>query len=356
MDMSAGNNVSLSCVMTDRDQREGSSSLNTLKRKRSSSNVRDYIPPTQRINPVEYLYNASPVPNRLYSQLIQWCSQNLLSPLAPIDPTGPIQFSQSSSSVQDSFSAPTTPSSNSSVLPLTSENLRKFHQEKGTMADFNNTPQKSSGVSKASTSALSAEVGQVREILYLNGLRMDDTTAAETSKEEIQEARELLVKPRHSDPSKELLHGINKTRLDYADRNETTFTTKFFGVFQSQSRHAKQEAQYNLDQDADDQEGNDPDSADQEELHLPVGWAARDWEDDGLDANYNRVFQAGSVPQLDSMDENQKAILGKLPRISEPQPDILYGECLAKPLDQGQCSSIAQVPRSRTITLRKKER
>ncbi|KAL8904218.1 MAG: hypothetical protein Q9207_003406 [Kuettlingeria erythrocarpa] len=287
--------------MSARDQREGlSSPLNTRKRKRSLSDV-DYVPPTQSINLVEDLYIASPIPIRkFYSQLIKG-AYRIYTHLSRPSIT-PVPFH--SLNRAHSFSAPTTPSS--SGLPLTSENLRKFHQEKGTMADFNNTPQKSSGVSKASTSALSAKVGQVREILYLNGLRVDDTTAAETFGKEIQKARELLVKPRHSDPSNELLHGINMTSLDYADRNKTTLTTRFFGVFQSQSRHAKQEAQGNLNQDVDDQEGMDPDNIDQEELYIPAGWAARDWANDGLDSSNNRVFQAGSMPHLDSIDENYK--------------------------------------------------
>ncbi|KAL8759359.1 MAG: hypothetical protein Q9184_003646, partial [Pyrenodesmia sp. 2 TL-2023] len=272
----------------------------SLKRKRSTSDCFEYDPSAQSIN------------------------LDLLSSLTPIEYTGPSQFSQSISSLQRSPSARTTPSSNSSILPLTSDNLRKLHQEKGIMADFS-TPNKSSGTSKGNTSSMSADVGQVRQILHLNGLRMDDPAAAETFEDYINEARDLLTNPRHSETSKQLLQGINKIRINYADRNETTFTNKFFGVFQSQSRHVEQAAQGSRNQGGDGDQGEELQNIDQGDLLVPKGWAARDWADDGLDANYNRVFQAGSVPKLDSIDENYKSILDKLPRISKPQPDLLYG-------------------------------
>ncbi|KAL8905222.1 MAG: hypothetical protein Q9207_002777, partial [Kuettlingeria erythrocarpa] len=225
-------------------------------------------------------------------------------PLASIEYTGPIQFPQLISSLQGSISAPTPPSSNSSVLPLTSANLRKLHQEKGTMADCS-TPNKSSGISKGTTSSLAGEVGYVRETLHLKGLHMDDRAAREEFDEYINEARDLLTRPRHSTTSKQLLQGIDKTRLDYADRNETTFTNRFFGVFQSQSRHV-QRAAHGSHGPGD----NDDKNIEQEDLPVPIGWAARDWADDGLDASYNRVFQAGSVSNIDALDEDQKAILG----------------------------------------------
>lgn len=223
------------------------------------------------------------------------------------------------------------------------------------MADFS-TPRKSSGISKGTTSSLAGEVGQVRETLLLNGLHMDDHDAAETFKQYINEARDLLTNPRHSAASKQLLQGINKVAIDYAHRNETTFTNKFFGVFQGQSRHVKQAAQGSRNQECHDEQGEDPEKTDQMDLPVPVGWAARDWADDGLDASYNRVFQAGSVPKLDSMDGNYKAILDKLPKISKPQPDILYGKCLAKSVCWGQCSRGAKALRSKITTPTKKER
>lgn len=147
----------------------------------------------------------------------------------------------------------------------------------------------------------------------------------------IDEARDLITEPRHSAPSKQLLDEIDETRLHYSDRNETTFTNKFFGVFQSKCRQVKLQAQGDSAQPDNDEEIDDQADSNQGDFHVPAGWAARDWADDGLDENDNRVFQAGSVPRIGSANENHKAILNDLPRISNPQPDIIHGEfCLVK--------------------------
>ncbi|KAL8992872.1 MAG: hypothetical protein Q9188_007478 [Gyalolechia gomerana] len=255
-------------------------------------------------------------------------SLDLPSPLITTtctEPTYPTQLSPSPSSLQGSPSAPPTPSSDSSVLPLTFENLHKLHQpRRDTMADLH-TPQRSSEASRT-TSAISKQAGYVREILELNRLSIDDARARKAFHEGIDKAKKLISEPRHSEPSKQLLDDIDQVRMDYADRNETTFTNKFFGVFQSKSRHVKQQqqqqqAQGGHDQGDSDQEGN---------LHVPIGWAARDWADDGLDENDNRIWQGGSVPRISPMDENQKAILKDLPKLSNPQPDLLYGTSIKK--------------------------
>ncbi|KAL8903402.1 MAG: hypothetical protein Q9207_003948 [Kuettlingeria erythrocarpa] len=196
------------------------------------------------------------------------------------------------------------------------------------MSSFS-TPQKSLDTSR-STSSLSKDVGTVREILYLNGLSMDDPTAWKTFREGIEGARDLITKPRHSAPSKQLLDEIDEMRRGYSDRNETTFTNKFFGVFRSRSRQVKQEARRNYAPADNDKEISDEADSDQGDFHVLTGWAARDWADDGLDENDNRVFQAGSVPRIGSANENHKAILNDLPSISNPQPDILYGTSIKK--------------------------
>ncbi|KAL8943618.1 MAG: hypothetical protein Q9211_000925, partial [Gyalolechia sp. 1 TL-2023] len=263
---------------------------------------------------------------------------DLLSPIVPIE------LSQSTLSLQGSLSALTTPSSESSGLPLTSENLYKLQQEEGTMASFS-TPQKLLDTSR-STSSLSKEVGTVREILYLNGLSMDDSTARKTFHEDINKARDLVTELRYSAPSKQLLDEIDETRLDYSDRNETTFTNKFFGVFQSKSRQVKQVAQGGCAQ-ADNEEEIDG----QADLYIPAGWAARDWADDGLDENDNRVFQAGCVPRIGSANKNHKAILNDLPRISNPQPDLIYGTSIKKHYTDEERAVIAQFSKITQVSM-----
>ncbi|KAL8773388.1 MAG: hypothetical protein Q9209_001782 [Squamulea sp. 1 TL-2023] len=198
------------------------------------------------------------------------------------------------------------------------------------MAGFT-TPQKSSSTSKT-TSSISHQAGFVREILALKGFPIDDIAARETFLQGINEAKDLLTEPRHSAPSKQLLHQIDQTRVDYADRNETTFTNKFFSVFQSKSRSVSQAIYEGRNQrDRYQEDGGSKDSSKVAgDIQVPEGWAARDWIDDGLDENDNRVFQAGSVPRISPVEDGQTAILNDLPRISNPQPDIIYGTSIKK--------------------------
>ncbi|KAL8943878.1 MAG: hypothetical protein Q9211_000817, partial [Gyalolechia sp. 1 TL-2023] len=130
---------------------------------------------------------------------------------------------------------------------------------------------KSSEASKT-TSAISKQAGYVREILELNHLSIDDARAEKTFYEGIDKAKELITEPRNSE--------LSKKQLDDIDEGD---------------------------------------------FYVPIGWAARDWADDGLDENNNRIFQAGSVPQSNAVDENTRAILKDLPKPSSPQPDIIYG-------------------------------
>ncbi|KAL8988309.1 MAG: hypothetical protein Q9177_002597 [Variospora cf. flavescens] len=305
----------------------------SLKRKRSSSDDLEYHSSAQKLNLVEKPDTAS----------------DLVLPVVPIKPPNAIELSQSTLSLQGSHSALTTPSSESSGLPLTSENLHKLQQEEGIMASFS-TPQKSLDTSR-STSSLSKEVGTVREILYLNGLSMDDPAARKIFRQGIDEARDLITEPRHSAPSKQLLDEIDETRLHYSDRNETTFTNKFFGVFQSKCRQVKLQAQGGSAQPDNDEEIADQADSDQGDFHVPAGWAARDWADDGLDENDNRVFQAGSVPRIGSANDNHKAILNDLPRISNPQPDIIHGTSIKKHYTDEERAVIAQFSKITQVSM-----
>lgn len=121
----------------------------------------------------------------------------------------------------------------------------------------------------------------------------------------METAEKLLEKPRHSPPpTKEQLASIQNTRKKYASRNETTFTQKFFGVFRSISREV---------------------SVNRDDLQVPAGWETRDWEEDGLDENDEKLLRDGSIPKIITLSETQKLIFDDLPHISNPKPDILYG-------------------------------
>ncbi|KAL9039960.1 MAG: hypothetical protein Q9180_002212 [Flavoplaca navasiana] len=211
--------------------------------------------------------------------------------------------------LKEAFSPPSTPSSINPVLPLTTQNLHRFSQESDEPASMG-TPQKSStSTGKLSTSKLAPHIEDVRQILKLNGMPVQADGVLETYPQIMTVAQQLLEKDRHSPPpTKEQLAQIEYTRKKYASRNETTFVKKFFGIFHSVKREV---------------------SVQRDNLMIPAEWETRDWEDDGLDENDDKLLRDGSVPSIVPTSEAQKLLLNDLPRISNPKPDILYGYDLA---------------------------
>ncbi|KAL8716665.1 MAG: hypothetical protein Q9225_006026 [Loekoesia sp. 1 TL-2023] len=254
----------------------------TLKRKRSSSQIFEQAAPSTK--------------------------KSALSP-SLIDSTSLTESQATTHDIQDPFSPPTTPSSVNPVQPLTVDNLYKLRRLNGDMAEPS-TPRKSA--TSKTTSKLSGKAGVVREILELNGLFVDDSAARETGAKVLESSELLVQSPRHSVLTKEQLDKMDEVRRDYAKRNEATFTQKFFGVFRSISREVQR------------------DPGDQGELHVPVDWEAREWDQDGLDENNSRVFRTGAVPKVIPANENQKVILEDLPKVSNPCPDIIYGYQIKK--------------------------
>lgn len=55
------------------------------------------------------------------------------------------------------------------------------------------------------------------------------------------------------------------------------------------------------------------------------GWEAVAWNKSGLDDNWDQPLHTGSLPRLETEDENQVALLECLPRVSTPKPDIAFG-------------------------------
>ncbi|KAL8920543.1 MAG: hypothetical protein Q9208_006165 [Pyrenodesmia sp. 3 TL-2023] len=219
----------------------------------------------------------------------------IFSPFTFIDLTHPAAFG-----LEEAFSAPSTPSSINPVLPLTTQNLERFTKASGELASMA-TPKKSSD----RTSKLSKHIEDVRQILRLNNMLVEADGVLEAYPQIMAIAEQLLEAPRHSPPpTKKQMSSMQKTRKKYATRNETTFTKKFFGVFHSITREVK---------------------VHRDNLQVPIGWEARDWEDDGLDENDGKLMRDGSVPKIVTSNESQKLILNDLPNISNPKPDILYG-------------------------------
>ncbi|KAL8884140.1 MAG: hypothetical protein Q9215_007747 [Flavoplaca cf. flavocitrina] len=212
--------------------------------------------------------------------------------------------------LDEEFLPPSTPSSSNPVLPLTTQNLHRFSQESEHEPVAMGTPHKSSiSTGKLSTSKLASHIEDVRQILKLNGMPVQADGVLETYPQIMTIAQQLLEKDRHSPPpTKEQLAQIEHTRKKYASRNETTFVQKFFGVFNTVKREV---------------------SVQRDNLNLPAEWESRDWEQDGLDENDDKLLRDGSVPIIVPTGEAQKLILSDLPRISNPKPDILYGYDLA---------------------------
>ncbi len=55
------------------------------------------------------------------------------------------------------------------------------------------------------------------------------------------------------------------------------------------------------------------------------GWEAVSWNISGLDDNWDQPLHIGSLPRLETEDENHLALLESLPRVSTPKPDIAFG-------------------------------
>ncbi|KAI4140239.1 MAG: hypothetical protein LQ341_003921 [Variospora aurantia] len=251
----------------------------SLKRKRSSSDDLEYHSSAQKLNLVEKPDTAS----------------DLVLPVVPIKSPNAIELSQSTLSLQGSHSALTTPSSESSGLPLTSENLHQLQQEEAPY------PKRSEPSEKSFTSM---------------AFPWTTLLPGKSSAKGIDEARDLITEPRHSAPSKQLLDEIDETRLHYSDRNETTFTNKFFGVFQSKCRQVKLQAQGDSAQPDNDEEIDDQaDSNKAISTFLPDGP-----QETGRTMGWTRMTT----------------------EISNPQPDIIHGTSIKKHYTDEERAVIAQ--------------
>lgn len=278
-------------------------SSNALKRKRlsSESSDRHSSPPSIKLSHKLAVSSTSLkmtqwIVGLTYLQLFY----SLRAPAAarPFHQAGHTQSTASDS--QGSHSTTKIPTSPSSALPLTEENLRKLHQENGTMAEFSTPKGK-----KQTTSSISKNVEDVRQFLKINGMPIEDMAAAAAFPHIIEDAMELVEGARQSPLSKKQLERIQMTRKKNSAQNETTFVTKFFRVFMDVSRKAR------------------PDKG---SLHVPVDWEDREWEEDGLFDVCDKLMRPGSVPKIVAQDATQEAMLKAFPTISNPKPDGLFGE------------------------------
>lgn len=159
-----------------------------------------------------------------------------------------------------------------------------------------------SGKSK-STSQASKHVQDVRHGLQLNRTPVEDMDALKKFPEPQQIGAELCAEARHSDIPGEKLQYLKAQRAKYASRNERTFFAEFYSILHSVSREVKTSS-----------------------LHIPAGWEARDWAEDGLDQNHDKLFRPNSVPKAEFKDPKMQAIIEECVHISNPQPDLAYGK------------------------------
>lgn len=229
-------------------------------------------------------------------------SNTLEEPSNPFSPYSFIHLAQPAApGVEEAFPLPSTPSSISPVLPLTTQNLHAFARESEETSSMATPTKKSS----TTTSKISAHIEEVRQILRLNNMPVEAKGVLDKYPEIMQKAQELLENPRQSPTlAGTRLSKVQNMRQKYATRNETTFTKKFFGVFHPEARTIQK---------------------DRNDLMLPIEYETRDWEDDGLDENDDKLMREDAVPKMTNLSDAQKGILDALPRISQPKPDLLYG-------------------------------
>ncbi|KAL8776137.1 MAG: hypothetical protein Q9213_008377 [Squamulea squamosa] len=196
------------------------------------------------------------------------------------------------------LSPPATPSSSSSPLPLTEDNLRKLHQENGDMAEFTTPPSKRKS---DTTSNHSKHVEDVRQILRLNHMNICVIQNADDTPSIVANAVNLLEGTRQSPQPKTQREKIQTKVNMYGTQNDTTFPFHFWPVF------------FNVDRIA-------------RPLVVPHNWEQREWVEDGLFQVFDKLMRQKSAVQINTWHAAHKAILAKLPKISTPKPDILCGE------------------------------
>ena len=171
-------------------------------------------------------------------------------------------------------------------------------------------PRKKQKVDEESVGDSSTQTGPppLRELLERNNFHYDklEATNTEVGGEIMKKARKIVKDPRSSAMRDESAQRILELRHEILDTNEATFMDKLWRVLVRVARHKQVKT---------------PSGSANEYQTMVV-----DWDKDGLDYEKDRIWQADSIPVVDTAKNPEfKRALKALPKIATPKPDIAYG-------------------------------
>lgn len=176
------------------------------------------------------------------------------------------------------------------------------------MADNPVTPKRSAKSTGPGTmnSQKATNVRNVRMVLEANGMPLEDAGIKGQHPQVHQFAAGIVNSERNSPVRPGWKENFSQQRDEYAERNETTWIKKIWAALQNPDRNVRKR----------DGEGS---------MLEERAWEAIAWNKSGLDDNWDQLLHIGSLPRLETDDENHLALLESLPRVSTPKPDIAFG-------------------------------
>ncbi|KAK0506903.1 hypothetical protein JMJ35_010603 [Cladonia borealis] len=191
-------------------------------------------------------------------------------------------------------------------FPLTKPNLRIF--TRAAMGDNPVTPNRSAQSTGPGTmnSQKATDVQTIRMVLEANGMPLEDEDVKRQHPQVHQTAAAIINSERHSPVKEGWKENVSQKRNKYEDRNENTWIRMMWTALKNPERNVRKR----------DGEGS---------LLEPKAWESVAWEKSGLDENWDQLLHVGSLPELETDDENHLALIKSLPRVSTPKPDIAFG-------------------------------
>ena len=146
----------------------------------------------------------------------------------------------------------------------------------------------------------------IRMVFKANGMLLEDPKIIAQHPQVHQFAAGIVNSERNSPVRPGWKENFFEQRNEYALRDENTWIRKIWTALHNPERNVRREGG----------EGS---------MLEEKGWEAIAWNKSGLDDNWDQPLNDRSLLSLDTEDENQRAILESLPRISTPKPNIAFG-------------------------------
>ncbi|KAL8941719.1 MAG: hypothetical protein Q9211_001710 [Gyalolechia sp. 1 TL-2023] len=179
-------------------------------------------------------------------------------------------------------------------------------------------------------STVSMKISGAIEVFRLNGLLFDDPSANKTA-HFVALATKVWKSDRASPDRAPLGDNLLLKMTKYSKVNEPTMMHNWFQKVVIEDRVPNESFQPTggavAEDDRDDEvvmEGSEEGPVLNPTASAFEGFKA--WCSDGVESNWDKDFERGSVPKLQQIDTKELAVLVKLlPRIANPKPDVIYG-------------------------------